>query len=139
MSTKLSELVQRKMEQEHLSLRAAGAQADISHTTIDRIIKDDTVDLGTLEKVCDWLGVPVTTVLDAGKYSNDVIEQIANAIALCPELADVFGEIADRVVAGEIDPSILVEVASFASYRLGIHKQEVKQYEKSSKKVYAEN
>ena len=124
MSTTLSDLVKRKMEQDHLSLRAAGAQAGVAHTTIDRVIKDESVDLATLEKVCDWLGVPVMSVLDIENDEDETLEQIAAALALCPELSDVFTEIAERALAGEIDQAILREVAAFASYRLGLQKQQ---------------
>ena len=44
----LAALVQRKMEKEHPSLRTAGKQADVAHTTIDRVRNGETVDLETV-------------------------------------------------------------------------------------------
>lgn len=118
MSKSLSDLVQRKMEAENLSLRSAGDQAGVAHTTIDRIIKDKSVDFDTIEKVCGWLGVPVTTVLDIQKDDRKILDQIASVLALSPQLAGVFSELAERVIAGEVDSGVLAEVAAFTSYRL---------------------
>lgn len=118
MATKLSDLVQRKMEAENLSLRAAGREADVAHTTIVRILNEDSVDFETIEKVCDWLGVPVTTVIDVREDSQEVMDQIVSVLALSPELAGVFSELAEKVISGEVDPSVLSEVAAFTSYRL---------------------
>ena len=123
MSANLSDLVKRKMETDHLSLRAAGNEAGVAHTTIDRVLKGESVDLLTLEKVCEWLSIPVMSALDVKDDQSELFEQIASAVALCPELNDVFSEIVDLVVAGEVDQQILSEVASFASYRLNLHKE----------------
>lgn len=139
MSTLLSDLVKRKMQQENLSLRSAGTQAGVAHTTIDRVLKEESVDLNTLEKVCDWVGVPVTSVLDINDDGNKILDQIAAAIALCPELEDVFSEIADHVLGGELDQSILGEVAAFASYRLGQQLRQTNIHEHSDQNVSVKN
>jgi transcriptional regulator with XRE-family HTH domain len=114
----LSDLVRRKMEVENLSLRAAGDKVGVAHTTIDRILRGLSVDLETIEKLCAWLGVPVTSVLDIREDSHEIIDQIASALALSPQLSVVFGELAKRVLAGEVEATVLAEVAAFTSYRL---------------------
>jgi transcriptional regulator with XRE-family HTH domain len=119
-SAKLSDLVRRKMDAEHLSLRSAGAEAGVAHTTIDRVLKEESLDLETLDKVCQWLSVPVASVLELDDQRSDLLDRITEIVSMCPELSDVFSEIADKVMRGEIDQTILNEVAGFASYRLGI-------------------
>jgi DNA-binding Xre family transcriptional regulator len=123
MNVALSDLVKRKMEEEHLSLRGAGAAADVAHTTIDRVIKGEPVDLLTLEKVCDWLAVPVTSILDLREDEGDLSAQVAAIVAMCPELEVVFSEMSNLVVSGEIDKDVLSEVAAFAAYRLSHYRQ----------------
>jgi hypothetical protein len=47
MSKTLKNLVEMKMEQENLSLRKAGDQAGVAHTTIDRVTKEKSIsDIG---------------------------------------------------------------------------------------------
>jgi transcriptional regulator with XRE-family HTH domain len=118
MSTNFGDLVRRKMEQENLSLRSAGEKAGVAHTTIDRILKDRSVDFETMEKVCLWLGVPVTSILDIRQDNQEIMDQVASVLSLSPQLAGVFSELADKVISGEIDANILAEVAAFTSYRL---------------------
>lgn len=139
MSTNLSDLVRRKMEADHLSLRAAGIEAGVAHTTIGRVLKEESVDLLTLEKVCDWLSVPVTSILDVKDEDSELLAQMASAVALCPELSEVFSEIADLVLAGEIDQTILSEVASFASYRLGLQKTRLLSNEEAEQTILPQN
>ena len=62
MSDALRELVNLKMKKENLSLRKAGIQAGVAHTTIDRVCKGESVDLETVQKISDWVGVPVSTL-----------------------------------------------------------------------------
>lgn len=139
MSAKLSGLVRLKMENEHLSLRSAAEQIGVAHTTVDRVLKEEPVDLTTLEKICDWVGIPVTAVLDISDDNNEVMDQLSAAMALCPELSDVFTEIAEKVLKGELEQSILSEVASFASYRLNLHKRKVEKNESANIDVLLEN
>lgn len=139
MATKLSDLVHRKMEAENLSLRAAGEQVGVAHTTIDRILKDKSVDFETIEKVCDWLGVPVATVLDVREDSQEIMDQIASILALSPQLSGVFSELAEKVISGEVDPSILAEVAAFTSYRLNSPLYGAGENEQSSEEVLHED
>jgi DNA-binding Xre family transcriptional regulator len=118
MATNLSDLLKRKMETERLSLRAAGERVDVAHTTIDRVLKDQSVDFDTIEKICDWLGIPVASVLDIKDKNAAMMNKISSLLALSPALAGVFSELADKVLSGEVDPGVLEELAAFTSYRL---------------------
>jgi transcriptional regulator with XRE-family HTH domain len=125
------------MEDEGLSLRTAGEQAGIAHTTIARVMNDESVDFSTVDTICRWLGVPVPAALEVRQDGMEILEQIAAVLAINPELSDVFSEIADKVIAGEISREILAEVAAFASYRLKTHKEESN--ERSDQDVLLEN
>jgi len=109
------------MEKENLSLRKAGKQADVAHTTIDRILKDESVDLDTVQKVCDWLGIPPSSVLDTNEDRSENIDLVAQLFALNDEFSQVFVEISEKIKDKLIDEVILDEITGYASYRLHQH------------------
>jgi len=118
MSNTLQDLVILKMKQENLSLRKAGKQADVAHTTIDRVCKGEQIDLDTVQKICDWVGVPVSAVVDTGEKKSPMVDDIAALFALNEEFSEVFTKIAKKVKARELSPDILTEITAFASFRL---------------------
>jgi transcriptional regulator with XRE-family HTH domain len=118
MSSNLSTILKKKMTEENLSLRNAGDKAGVAHTTIDRILKEKSVDLETLQKVCDWIGIPLSSVIDVGEEQSELFEDIAALFALNPEFTKVFSEMADKVKKGKLDADILAELTGYASYRM---------------------
>lgn len=118
MAETLAALVKLKMEEEQLSLRKAGIQADVAHTTIDRVRNGEKVDLGTVKKICDWLGVPVSSVVDVGEEKKAMMEEVASLFALNEEFSEVFTKIANKIKDGKLSTDILIEITGFASYRM---------------------
>ncbi|MBG0785437.1 MAG: hypothetical protein H0S79_10070 [Anaerolineaceae bacterium] len=114
----LAALVQRKMEKEHLSLRTAGKQADVAHTTIDRVRNGETVDLETVKKISAWLGVPVSSMVDVGQEKKAMLEEVASLFALNDEFSDVFTKISKRIKDGKLSTDILIEITAFTSFRM---------------------
>ena len=129
MAETLAALVKLKMEEEQLSLRKAGIQADVAHTTIDRVRNGETVDLGTVKKICDWLGVPVSSVVDVGEEKKAMMEEVASLFALNEEFSEVFTKIANKIKDGKLSTDILIEITGFASYRM--HEREKKDSKRS--------
>jgi hypothetical protein len=66
------------------------------------------------------LGVPVENVLDVKEKPSELEEQIMMVLSIEPELAQVFSELAEKIVNQKIDKKVLSEVAAFAAYRLQI-------------------
>ena len=118
MSETLQSLVEIKLKKEGLSLRKAGLQADVAHTTIDRVQKGQSVDLETTKKICDWLGVPVSTVVDVGEEKKPMMEEVASLFALNEEFSEVFTKISNKIKNGKLSTDILIEITGFASYRM---------------------
>ena len=114
----LAQLVKKKMEDEKLSLRAAGKQAGVAHTTIDRILKGEQVDLSTMEKVSQWVEIPVSDALDLKSGDKGLQGDIASLVGLHPELGEVFSTLANEIFKGNLDSTILAEITGFASFRL---------------------
>jgi len=118
MSKALKNLVEMKMKQENLSLRKAGDQAGVAHTTIDRVIKEESIDMETMEKVCNWLGVPLGAILDEEVKGTERLQHIATLFSMNDEFERVFSEIAMKIKSGTLDRDIITEITSFASFRL---------------------
>jgi len=130
MSNRLRDIVKQKMNQDKLSLRTAGDQVGVSHTTIDRVLKEKSVDLETVQKVCDWVGIPITNVLDINQANVEMVDEVAALISLNPELKKVLRKLDNNIKIGALNPIILSEIAAFISYRM--HEKLIKK--NSSKK-----
>jgi transcriptional regulator with XRE-family HTH domain len=120
MSDALRDLVNLKMKKENLSLRKAGIQAGVAHTTIDRVCKGESVDLETVQKISDWVGVPVSTLVDIGEVKSPMLDDIAVLFSLNDEFAEVFTEVAKRIKAGELSPDFLTEITAFTTFRMDL-------------------
>ena len=118
MAKTLAALVQLKMDQEHISLRTAGEQAGVAHTTIDRVRKGKAIDLERTKKICDWVGIPVSSVVDVGEVKADMLDEVASLFAMNDEFSDVFTEIAEKVKSGDLPQEILGEITAFAAFRM---------------------
>jgi transcriptional regulator with XRE-family HTH domain len=117
---KLSELLRKRMDTEGLSERDAGKRIGVSHATVARAVNGETVEVDTLVKISQFLGVPVENVLDVKEKPSELEEQIMMVLSIEPELAQVFSELAEKIVNQKIDKKVLSEVAAFAAYRLQI-------------------
>ena len=116
----LQKLVQEKMNKENLSLRNVGDATSISHTTISRIVQGGAVDIDTLLKICKWLDVSPSHVLDGYKTDEDNLEaRIASLLDLNPNLREVFAEAMDRYEEGEVSADAIGELLAYAAFRLG--------------------
>lgn len=118
MTVDLANLIKVKMEEENLSLRKAGKQAGVAHTTIDRVLKGLDVDLSTVEKISRWVGIPVSDAIDLKNAEEGIQGEIATLIALHPEFGEVFSALAREITQGGLSTDILIELTGFISYRL---------------------
>jgi len=121
---RLSELLRKRLDTEGLSVRDAGQMIGVSHSTVARAVNGETVEVDTLVKIADFLGVPVEHIIDPKDNPDDVLEQIVMVISIEPELSRVFGELAQRIIDKKIDKKVLSEVAAFTAYRLQLLEQE---------------
>ena len=115
---KLADKLKQRMEMEDLSLSAAAKQIGVSHSTIDRIIRGETVEIDTLIKISEYLNTPVEEFLGDAKVTSERMERIANLFSMEPELADVMDKISKGIKTGEIDKKIITEIAAFIAFRL---------------------
>lgn len=109
-----------------VSTRSAARQMGIAHTTLLRIENGKPADVGTLLKICAWLGVKPASVLNADGMGQDVLAaQIAVILEMDPKLARVFSEAMARIISGAMKPETLRDLVAYANYRLGIQREEM--------------
>lgn len=114
----LGNLVKFKMKQENLSLRQAGKQAGVAHTTIDRVRNGDPLDFDTVKKISEWVGIPVSSAVDVGEMKAPMVDEVAAMFSMKTEFSEVFGKIANKIKSGELSSDILTEITAFASFRM---------------------
>lgn len=120
---KLASLLRERMDIENLSVRAAAEKIGVSHSTVARAVNGETVEVDTLVKITDFLGIPVESVLDIKDSPDELLEQIVMILSIEPELSRVFGKIARKISNKEMDPKVLSEIAAFSAYRLQQHEE----------------
>ena len=113
-------LLEGELDKRHLSVRAAAEQVGVAHTTLHRIINHEPIDLETMVKLCNWLGVRPSTILDAQSNNSDVSipSIVASLIEMDSRLATIFSDLADDLQEGTVDPDDVKDVAYYIAYRL---------------------
>jgi hypothetical protein len=89
--------------------------------TLVRILKGEPYDVSSGEKIADWLGVPLSTLLDAGGASEDtdtLAAKIAAVLETEPRLARVFGDAMEHVLNGEMSNEAFRDLAACAAFKL---------------------
>ena len=121
MTETLARLIEERRAVEGMSLRQAGREIGIAHTTLKRILDGEPYDVATAQKIADWLGVPVSTLLDAGGSTEDkdtLAAQIAAVLETEPRLAEVFGRAMNRVLNGEMSNEAFRDLAAYTAFKL---------------------
>jgi transcriptional regulator with XRE-family HTH domain len=119
----LKSLLSSQIRNRGMSLRNAGKEIGISHTTIIRSLKGEIMDMSTQKKISDWLHVLPSTLLDTESKTDDALAyQIAALLEREPKLAMVFGDAIQKVQQETIDPSIISEIAAFVAFKINLIK-----------------
>ena len=121
MTATLARLIEERMGAEVKSLRRAGREIGIAHTTLKRILEGEPYDVSTAQKIADWLGVPLSTLLDSGGTSEDkdtLAAQIAAVLETEPRLAEVFGRAMQRVLSGKMSNEAFRDLAAYAAFKI---------------------
>jgi transcriptional regulator with XRE-family HTH domain len=120
----LPAILTEKMQKEGLSERAAARQCGMAHTTFGRAVRGETVDVPTLAKIAQWLGVPASTLVDIVVEDGAPVDTVlANKLAMListdPELKEIFLEALERVEDGRMSASDARDLARYAAFRMG--------------------
>jgi transcriptional regulator with XRE-family HTH domain len=121
MTDTIARLLEERMKERGLSLRKAGREIGLAHTTLVRILRGEPYDVSSGEKIADWLGVPLSTLLDTRGASEDtdtLAAKIAAVLETEPRLARVFGDAMERVLNGEMSNEAFRDLAAYAAFKL---------------------
>jgi transcriptional regulator with XRE-family HTH domain len=104
-----------RMKQFNLSSHTAAAEIGTSHTTILRILHGQPADTGTLIKIANWMKIRPSELLNS--YSDtELADNLAAVMSHSPELEEVMRNIVADIKSEKLDPEILRDIASFATY-----------------------
>lgn len=116
----LSTLLQQEMKARGLSSHSAAAEIGTSHTTILRALKGERIDVDTLIKIANWLHVPpselLNSMVDGAELSTAT--ELAALLSRSPALEAELKDAMERVKAGQLDPSVIRDIISFAAYKI---------------------
>ena len=112
----LRNLLDAKLGERRLSVRAAAKEIGVAHTTLNRVLAGGEVDLDTVVKISTWLNIRPAALL--GIESNSDTDALLDAV---PGLRDILKEIGERIAAGELGPEYLEDVTAYMRFRIGEH------------------
>ena len=105
------------MEKQKLSARDVGTMLGVSHTTVLRALKGESIDLTTLIKIADWLSIRPSALLDSFQ-GGDVESRISVLVDAYPALQKVLEDAVAAIEKGRADPGIIDDIVSFAEYKI---------------------
>ncbi len=126
MTETLARLIEERMAAEGMSLRQAGREIGIAHTTLKRILDGEPYDVATAQKIADWLSVSLSTLLDTGGTPEDkdtLAAQIAAVLETEPRLAEVFMRAMERVLNGEMSNETFRDLAAYAAFKIQLSEE----------------
>jgi transcriptional regulator with XRE-family HTH domain len=117
----LSNLLKEKCQKLELSSRQAAEKVGVSHATILRALRGDIVDLETVLKISEWLGVKPHTLLNSMVNTKaGLSEKIAIMLEDNPLLAKEFSKAVDAILKGKVETSVIEDIASYAAYQINM-------------------
>jgi predicted DNA-binding protein (UPF0251 family) len=120
----IQDLLAKAIADRKVGVRKAAKEMGIAHTTLYRMLNGEPVDMKSMEKAADWMGISLKTLLEATLSDSGAGEGkntqalVAMVVERCPGLGELFEEIADGIAKGELTDDDLYVVAEFTAYRL---------------------
>jgi len=113
--------VKERLKTENLSYREAAEKIGVSHSTVARALKDENLDVRSLKRICDWLGVTINDVIYEDDEPEQMYQDIATLFSISPSLKEAMKNLAVRIKNNEFDKNILEEIAAFTFYQMDRH------------------
>jgi len=108
----LEVILKNKIAQKRLSIRSAALEIGIAHTTLNRILAGGNIDLDTILKISEWIGVKPSELL---QLETDDVSLLVSSI---PGLKEILAEAAEKIQTGELDISALADITAYAKFRV---------------------
>jgi len=111
-------MLQNVMNEKRLSSHKAAEAIGVSHTTILRALRGETVDVDTIIKIANFLKVRPSELLNSMATDATLTDQLAVLLSHSRELEEELKDATKRVVSGQLDPAVLRDIVSYALYKL---------------------
>jgi transcriptional regulator with XRE-family HTH domain len=110
-----------EMKNKHLSTHQAAREIGTSHTTILRALRGEVVDLATILKFGDWMGVKPSTLINSLAGTKSALsDQIVVMLGKHPRLENEFAQAVKKILNGEVDASVVEDIATYAAYKINL-------------------
>jgi transcriptional regulator with XRE-family HTH domain len=112
----LQVVLSNKLRELGISIREASRRSGIPNTTINRMLKGEAIDMPTLVKIAEWLDIPPSNLLDGLDRSN-LAAKLSAMLNANPRLKESFEEVVDKINSGQVEKTVVDEIASYAVFR----------------------
>jgi DNA-binding Xre family transcriptional regulator len=113
----LSQLLQEDLRNRRWSERQLARSVGVSPTTIGRLLNGEFVDMDTLTKACEWLGIKPSQALDSLVADPELADQLMLLVKSDPVIEKLLMEMVSRIERGSIPPSALKEAILFVMWK----------------------
>ncbi len=117
----LKPLITEEMKKRGMSTRQVAEEMGMSHTTVIRALRGGEVDLTTVIKISEWLGVKPSTLINSLADTKSALpDKIAVMLGGHPRLEAEFAKAIKAILEEKVDPAIIEDIAAYASYRIDL-------------------
>ncbi len=116
----LKDVVEFRMKNEKLSVRAAAKQIGIAHTSLARFLNGSRIDISTMEKLSKWANVPMTSVIQSADLvtGDPLAAKLSMLLNANPSMRQVLQDAMDRMESGTISPQVLTDILDYTAFKL---------------------
>ena len=111
-------VLRKAMDERGLSSHKAAEAIGVSHTTILRALRGEAVDVDTIIKIANFLGIRPSELLNSMSTDATLPDQLAALLGHSPQLEEELKDAVERVQAGALDPAVVKDIVSYALYKL---------------------
>lgn len=120
----LSIILNEHLRERGKSLREISEACGLSHMTVYRAVKGYNIDIDSMMKLCNYLGVSVSEVLESDVGGEDTIGQrLTLLLSQYPEFKELFSNLLDNLAQGAIDIRDVRDIVNYATYRLRLRER----------------
>ncbi len=119
----ISQIVQDRITKERLSYRQAAKEIGVAHTTLVRIIEGRQIDLPTSQKLADWLGVSIASLIPTIQKQQEGLEIFDILLQMNPNLKETLEELLFRMPFSTLDPEDLNDILEYVIFKLVVKKR----------------
>lgn len=111
----IGQILHQEIRNRGISVRKAAIEIGVAHTTIQRVIKGDTVDLKTISAIGKWLHTGTAELLNLSE-NKTIKNQICYLLESNPRLEALLGQLIEK--NGMFSDEDLTDILDYASFKI---------------------